>query len=551
MKSVSIIVIPTLAALFILVGAPAVFVFLQAIFPHLAQGSWQQPFTAFLRTFSDDQIGALLGSTLRLGFSVVLLSAALGVPLGALRALFNVPFARFWDGLFLAPFLLPPYIGALCWTLALQPRGYLDRLTGIHLGGFLFSINGLVFVMALNIFPVVYFAVSRSMAAAGGRLADVARVFGANPWRAFFRVTLPLALPAIAASLLLAFTLAIEEFGAPAALGGQSGVTVLTTAIERRMADWPIDLPGAAVLSLVLVALALTAFCLQRALLARHNYETTTGKPVQALPQPLNAWRWPVAALFATIGFLSTVVPIGSMVLTSLSKTMSGGLALSNFSTINYSSVFALGSEALSAFGTSLSLAFGTALLTGLVGLLAAWCVAGRRVRGAALIDGLSMLPAALPGIVVGVGLILLWNRAFWPVSPYNSSAILLLSYSCILLPYPLRYVSAALRQIGPNLEAAARVHGASPVTTLIRVVLPLVMPSLGAAMMIVFAMASRELVTSLLLAPPGVETLSTFVWKQFEQGSFGEGMALATAAVLASGSVMLLAFRLGKTRPA
>jgi hypothetical protein len=60
----------------------------------------------------------------------------------------------------MAPFLLPPYIGALCWTLALQPRGYLDRLTGINLGGFLFSINGLVFVMALTIFPVVYFAVS-------------------------------------------------------------------------------------------------------------------------------------------------------------------------------------------------------------------------------------------------------------------------------------------------------------------------------------------------------------------------------------------------------
>ncbi|MFX3729388.1 ABC transporter permease subunit, partial [Streptococcus suis] len=88
--------------------------------------------------------------------------------------------------------------------------------------------------------------VSRSMAASGARLAEVARVFGAGPWRAFLRVTLPLALPAIGASLLLAFTLAIEEYGVPAALGAQAGVAVMTTAIERRLADWPIDLPGAA-----------------------------------------------------------------------------------------------------------------------------------------------------------------------------------------------------------------------------------------------------------------------------------------------------------------
>ena len=104
-------------------------------------------------------------------------------------------------------------------------------------------------------------------------------MFGAGPWRAFFRVTLPLSLPAIGASLLLAFTLAIEEYGVPAALGAQSGVSVLTTAIERRLADWPIDLPGAALLSLVLVALALTAFAVQRALLAGRGFETTTGKP--------------------------------------------------------------------------------------------------------------------------------------------------------------------------------------------------------------------------------------------------------------------------------
>ncbi len=96
-----------------------------------------------------------------------------------------------------------------------------------------------------------------------------------------------------------------------------------------------------------------------------------------------------------------------------------------------------------------------------------------------------------------------------------------------MLLPYPVRYCSAALTQIGGSLTDAARVHGASAITTLRLVLFPLVLPSLVAAMMLVFAVASRELVSSLLLAPAGMQTVSIFVWRQFEQGSIGSGMAI------------------------
>ncbi|MGL9734771.1 MAG: ABC transporter permease subunit [Symbiopectobacterium sp.] len=91
--------------------------------------------------------------------------------------------------------------------------------------------------MALNIFPVAYFAVSLSMASHGGHLADVARVHGVGPLAAFFRVILLLALPAIAASCLLAFALAIEEYGVPAAIVPHAGIQALTTWIEQRLAD--------------------------------------------------------------------------------------------------------------------------------------------------------------------------------------------------------------------------------------------------------------------------------------------------------------------------
>lgn len=540
MKSVSLIAFATLAALGVLVVLPMSFVVLQAIFPELGAGSWRHPFGAVSSTFSDPATLTLIQGTIGVGLGVALVAAVVGIPLGTLRAQFRLPAAPLWDLLFLVPFLLPPYITALSWILALQPKGYAEQLFGFHLGSLLFSPVGLVLIMGLGAFPIVYFAVSRSMLAAGSRLADAARVCGASPWRAFRHVTLPLALPAVAASLLLAFTLAIEEYGVPAALGSQAGINVLTNAIERRLADWPIDPPGAALLSLVLVGLAMSAYLTQRALVAGRDYETTTGKPMASRQAPLGIWSLPVCALFGLTALIAVGLPLASMLAAAFSRTVSGGLTLHNLSVANFAALFDAHGEALQALSTSLSLAAGTAVLAGAVGFLAAWSVTKGRVPGAALIDACSLLPAALPGVVVGVGLILAWNQAFWPATPYGTWLILLLSYTCLLLPYPVRYVGAALRQISDSLEAAARVHGAPLMKTLRYVSLPLALPSLTAAMLMVFAVASRELVTSLLLAPAGVQTISIFIWRQFEQGSIGQGMAMASIAIVVSLGLML-----------
>lgn len=535
----------TCAALLLLVALPVTFVILQAIFPHLDSGLFNDAFSAVSRLFKDAQLREMVSATLKVGMGVAICSGIIGIPLGALRGLFVLPGAVLWDLLFLIPFMVPPYIAALSWMLALQTNGYVEQLSSLHLNDFLFSLPGIVAVMTLNVFPVVYFAVSRSMAASGSRLADVARIHGAGPWRAFVRVTLPLALPSMASSLLLAFTLSIEEYGVPGALGTRSGVNLLTTGIEQRLADWPVDMPGASVLSLVLVALALCAYCVQRAVLGGRNVETLTGKPADRVAKPLGGGKWPAIVLFTLVALVSVALPLMSMTLTAFSGTLSGGIAWQNLTLRHYAALFDIDGDALSALSTSLSLALGTALIAGAVGLLSSWLVVVRQVRGAVAIDALSLLPAALPGIVVGVGLILAWNRVFWPITPYNTWAILLLAYCCLLLPYPVRYVSAAMSQIGSNLDAAARVHGASAAQALWRILLPLVFPSLLAAMMMVFAVASRELVTSLLLAPAGVQTVSVFVWRQFEQGSVGDGMAMASIAVLISLSLMLAAVRL------
>nr|WP_263441388.1 iron ABC transporter permease [Klebsiella michiganensis] len=534
-----------MAALLVLVALPLLFIVLQAIFPQFSAGSLGGAFSGVSTLIADPQLPTMLGGTLWVACGVALMSVVIGLPLGVLRGLFTIPLPRLWDLLFLIPFLTPPYIAALSWMLMLQSHGYLQQLTGWDLNDLLFSRIGIVLVMTLNIFPVVYFAVSRSLLASGQRLAIVARVHGASAWRAFWHITLPMLSPALAAGMLLAFTLAIEEYGVPAALGSRAGLVMLTVGIEKKLADWPVDLPGASLLSLLLIAVALLAWWLQKRLTGDKEVTSVTGKPGENSGAELGWLTLPAVLVMAGVGGLAVVMPGASMVLTSLMSTLSGGIHADNVTLRHFAALFAQQGDALSALATSLSLALASAGVVGLVGLLAAWLVVVQKMKGSAFVDALSLLPAALPGVVVGVGLILLWNQPFWPVSPYNSWFMLLLSYCCLLLPWPVRYVSSALRQLGNNLEPAARVHGATALQALRLIVLPLVFPALLAAMLMVFAVASRELVTSLLLAPAGTQTVSVFIWRQFEQGSAGEGMAMASLTLFTGLGLMLCALAL------
>jgi iron(III) transport system permease protein len=135
---------------------------------------------------------------------------------------------------------------------------------------------------------------------------------------------------------------------------------------------------------------------------------------------------------------------------------------------------------------------------------------------------------------------ILFWNSPYLPITVYGTAAILLVAYTAILLPYPIRYAIAQLRQMGGSLDDAARVAGASSAQTLGHVLLPLMAPALIAAMMLVFAIASRELVASIMLAPAGTRTVGTFVFAQFEQGSVQVGMAMSTIVIAITTGILL-----------
>jgi iron(III) transport system permease protein len=521
---------------------------LYALFPHVNEGSFAEPFSILLPNLADAGLIDVTLHSLALSLSVTLLSLVLAMPLAFWRGYLSSRMGRMWDILFLIPFLIPPYIGSLAWMQLLQVHGFVEQLFGFNFAGFLYSFPGMVTVMALHLFPMMYFALANAFRLIGNRYADVARVFGGRPWPIMSRIYLPLLLPALLSSGLIIFILTIEEFGTPEFLGSRFGFEVIVTAIHAKFSDWPIDLPGAAVLSLILIFIAFFAYQLHHYISER--FSSSLDQPSMNTGLKVHSWirTLLIHALFAGIFFVTVFMPISSIALTAFMDTLSGGLSPDNFSLGRVVQLFSHDSDAWTALTTSLTLALLAALSTVTIAVLVAFTSVRMRSRGIQLLDFLSILPNAIPGMAIAVGLILTWNQRFWPVTPYNTSMILLIAYVCLTLPYPIRMVTAALRQMPRSLDDAAYISGAGEVVLILRILAPLLAPIALASGFIVFAISTRELVSSLMLAPPGVETVATYVFHQFDQGSINDGMAMSLVAILVSGSIIAVGQNLQKS---
>ena len=485
-----------------------------------------------------------LGGTLSLAFLTMCMTLLLGWTLATLMVEAPLPASPLWEALLLAPFLLPPYLTGIAWSLLLQPGGYFSQWFGAASSPFgqaLYTLPGMAWVMALHLTPLAYLMLRAALLqrAESPRLA--ARVHGAGRVRTWLRIELPALAPALAGAALLIFLAASEEYGVPAVIGSYAGVSVLATAVEESVSVWPVDLPKAASLGVILCLLALLAWL---------PYRRLSRVPMDAPQQRLQTPRW--SALLPVLAYvlLADALPIGAILLTSMLQAVTNGISSANLTLAHYAAVLNPGSVGLQALRTSLWLSLFTALAALVLGMLVAAALLRR--RGAAppsrTLDLLASLPTALPGVVVAVGLILFWNAPWNPLGVYGTPLILVISYLTVTFPYALRYAQVGLAASGAQLEFAASVHGAGTVRRFLRVTLPLAMPALAGAASVVFALSMRELVTSVMLQPPGTQVISTYIMNQFLQGDVGDGMAMAVVGVFSSAALLGLArLRLGR----
>ena len=469
---------------------------------------------------------------------VSVLSTAICVAAGSLLAMLvirtDIPAKSFLRLLLLLPYGIPPFIGAIAWSQLFGPAGYVSKLymsiTGAASAPWnIYSPGGVVLVLSIYQFPVVFITVSGALGRIDTSLEEAARMSGASPFKTLLDITLPLITPAIVAGGLLAFVGCISNFGIPALLGFRARFFVLTTKIYSALSI-P-DMPIAAAMSVILAFVSGLALVLQRRLeREQHRYAVIAGKSVRPQTMSLGAARIPLLVMVTTVGLFAGVVPIASMVLTSFIKYWGAPLALKSMTLDHYKYVLRIPIGAR-AFRNSLFLAVGAATITMTAGALVSYMCIRVKLAVARVLDFLGTIPYAVPHTMIAIAMILAWSRP--PVVLYGTIWVLLAAYLVTYMPFSIRTTSATLQQVHVSLEEAARVSGARWSDTMRDIVLPLIKPGLAAGWVLVFMPAFRELTMSVLLWSQGAETLGVVIYNMQDAGYTQIAAALSTVVLL------------------
>ncbi|NWL87975.1 ABC transporter permease [Paenibacillus sp. 79R4] len=536
-----------LLVLGLLIVVPLAEIFIQSVYRD-GQLTWSAPF----RTLANSEMAAVLLSSIWLGVCVILGTTVLALPLAWVMVNTRLGRLRWLEIVFLVPFMTPPYIGSMGWILFMQKNGYLEQLApGLAgLGQSFFSFGGMVAIMSLHLYPFLYLLLRGALERIGGNMEEAAAVMGASFLYRFRRVIAPLLLSAFGMGAMLVFVKTIAEFGTPVTFGKRIGYQVMTSEIHKYISSWPIDFGKATSLASVLLTTCLLIWYAQSLLNRKYTYGLVGGKGVRHSSMNSGRWLQWAGGIYAVLLLLISVgIPYFSIIAASTMKLRGVGLAWNNFTIDFYKELLRWNSPSMRALLNSLWLSLVASTIAVVLGTWFAVAIGRSKFRLQQSIDLFSLLPNTVPGIVLVVGLILLWNAPWMPIPLYNTYGMVILTYVVLFVPYTVQYVKSAFTQIDPSLFQAGQVFGGKPGYIFRRVLLPLIIPGMLAGWMMTFTIASRELVGSLLILPPSVQTSATYIYAQFEQGQVSLGMAMAVISVGITTILLMLLEVLGSRK--
>lgn len=496
--------------------------------------------------------GRLVGDSLRFAIGSALIAFTTGTLLAWLNERTNAPFKRLFFALSIVPLIVPGVLFVIAWMLLGSPKiGLINVALQMlfntdHVFVDVYSLRGMAFVDGLHYAPLAFLMMSAAFRAMDPSLEEAALMSGASVLSVAWRITLRLSWPAAFAAWLMLFIRALESFEAPALLGLPAGIQVFTSAIYAVVHRYPADMGLASAYGVLLLAIAASGLLLQSRLAARASHQATvTGRGFRPHRIDLGRWRIPAAVLFITYVLLIVGLPFLVLLWSSLQKFYAAP-SLDSLQTLTfaaYRSVLGYPSIARATLN-SVALAVLAATLVMLVTSVICWIVVKSNARGRAVLDVVSSLPIALPGLVLGLALMIFYIRV--DVGIYGTLWILLVAYVTRFLPYGIRYNSASMLAIHLELEESAAMSGASWWQTFRRITLPLLRPGLVAGWIYIAIVSIRELSSSILLYGPGSEVLSVVIWELWENGQYVELSALGVLMIVALALLVIIAQRIG-----
>jgi len=507
--------------------------------------------TETVRHLADTVLAGYARTTLALVLMVAAGTFAIGVGAAWLVTMTRFPGARFFEVGLVLPLAFPAYVLAYAYTHVLDHPGIVQTVlrdvTGWGPRDYWFpdirSLGGAAAMLILVLYPYVYLLARAAFLQQSGTTFLAARALGSSPWVAFFKVSLPLARPAIAGGVLLAVMETIADFGTVAYFGVQTFATGIYTSWFSLF-----DRVGAAQLALCLLSFALLLAMLERLQRGDAKYHDPARRVKVAPAIVLGGWRAIAATVLCAIPVVfGAILPIVVLFWMGLGSEQN-----------------LLSARYLGFIKNSATLASIAAVVTVLAAISVGFFQRMRGDRVAQSAAYVARLGYAVPGGVIAVGLMVpfaAFDNALdaWMRATFDISTGLLITGSIWLLviAYMVRFLAAALgayeggqAMVHVNMDSASRSLGQGPIGTLRRVHLPILAPSLLTALLIVFVDVMKELPATLIMRPFNFDTLAVQAYRLASDERL-EGAAVPSLVIVAMGllPVILIFWQVGRNR--
>jgi iron(III) transport system permease protein len=492
-----------------------------------------------------------IAQTIRTTIALAVTSLAIAMVLGTVLAFAATRLPRRLSFLRIVPILpivMPAVANVVGWAFLLSPGpGYLNALlrklpwwNTVDSGPIdVYSTPWIIILTGFGLTSFVYLFVSAGMQNISSEHLEAAQISGSSTLGVFFRVVLPLLRPSLVYGGGIALLLGLGQFTGPLLLGQNTGVKVLTTEMYRRVSESPADFAAAAAAGSPLVIFGIVVVLAQKMLLGNQSRFVTHGGKAFAPNTGRSAWA---AVTISVYAFLALVVPLIGLAIVALSPYWSETLSWNLFTLDNFRALFQTASIVDSVSTSLLTSVVAVVICVPIGYLTATLLVRGRRHRVLGTIgDVITALPLGIPAVIFGVGFLLTYTQP--PLILYGTKAVIILVYVVLMVPFSTRMQMTAMLSLGETYAEASATSGASPFVTNIRVILPLMRPTVLSAVALMFILLTHEFAASLLVRAATTQVMGTLLFDLWENGSYPlvAAMALLMTAVTSIGVVIAM----------
>ncbi|AWE07192.1 iron ABC transporter permease [Lysinibacillus sp. 2017] len=481
-----------------------------------------------------------LVNSIKVTFVTTLLALLIGLPIAYMMRKIRIFGSGVLEIVIIISYLSPPFIGAYAWIQLLGRGGkvtqFLNDLFNVQLNG-IYGFWGIVLVMTLQSFPLVYIYISGALKNLDNSLNEAAESLGYSSFQRLYNIILPLIMPTVLASGLLVFMRVIADFGTPMLIG--EGYRTMPVLIYTQfMSEVGGDDGFAAALCLIIIVITMALFMLQRVLAKRYSYSMSALKPMTRVTEKNMKGFLAHILVYSTV--LLAIIPQLVVILTSFLKTSGGAVFSGGFSLESYKNIL-LGKNNFVILNTYL-IGIIAIIIIVVLGILISYLTVRKRSKATALLDITSMFPFIIPGSVLGIAYLFAFSEK--PLLLSGTMFIMIIAFAIRRMPYTIRSSTAIISQISPSIEEAAISLGASDRKAFTKVIIPMMMPGVIAGAIMSWITVISELSASIILYTSGTQTLTVSIYTEVIRGNYGNASAYSTILTLTSIISLLIFFK-------